>query len=208
MSSGAAIATDSRCEAMWSASRRGSLTVWVICSYSDAVVSGVRPARSVAITGAPGQTCSISSHLLRAIRSPILVACRQISDNRALFPIPGSPDITTTLLDPRLRAVRTADNARAIGSLRPRNGLACNVATSVPIALNEPQPSHRLTRLVAEPLNDADHTPAEAAMAACSMRLDGLDRRHPRPLVVRLPCVGGRGRTAAKSWSGHLTCLG
>ena len=44
----------------------------------SAVVSGSGPARSAAITGAPGQTCSIGSHLLQPTRMFIRVACSQI----------------------------------------------------------------------------------------------------------------------------------
>ena len=88
----------------------------------SAVVSGSRPARSAAITGAPGQTCSIGSHLLRPTRIFMRVACSQISASSAVLPIPAGPEITTLALVPCWLAPRNADSALAIGSLRPRNG--------------------------------------------------------------------------------------
>ena len=49
---------------------------------------------------APGRTCSISSHLLRAMRNFIVAAWRQTSDSNAVFPIPGGPEINNRALDP------------------------------------------------------------------------------------------------------------
>ena len=87
---------------MRSASSSGSLTTPAICSYSSAVVSGSRPARSAAITGAPGQTCSIGSHLLQPTRIFMRVACWQISASSAVLPIPAGPEISTLALVPWL----------------------------------------------------------------------------------------------------------
>ena len=122
MSNAPVSAASSRRAAIRSASTSGSLIIRVMPSYSAAVASGSRPPRSVAITGAPGQTCSIGSHLLLATRNFMATAWRQISDSSAVFPIPDGPETSTTLLDPCWRAPRSAASASAIGSLRPRNG--------------------------------------------------------------------------------------
>ena len=107
---------------MRSASSSGSLTAPAICSYWSAVVSGSCPARSAAITGAPGQTCSIGSHLLQPTRIFMRVACSQTSASSAVLPIPAGPQISTLALVPCWQEPRNADSALAIGSLRPRNG--------------------------------------------------------------------------------------
>ena len=122
MSNGCTAARSSRRYAMRSASSSGSLITRAICSYCSAVVSGSCPERSAAITGAPGQICSIGSHLLRPTRIFMRVACSQISASSAVLPIPAGPEITTLELVPCWLAPRNADSALAIGSLRPRNG--------------------------------------------------------------------------------------
>src|SRR5580704_15928072 len=121
-SNGCTAARSSRRDAMRSASSSGSLITRAICSYCSAVVSGFCPERSAAITGAPGQICSIGSHLLRPTRIFMRIACSQISASSAVLPIPAGPEITTLELVPCWLALRNADSALAIGSLRPRNG--------------------------------------------------------------------------------------
>ena len=108
---------------MRSASSSGSLTSAAICSYCSAVETGSLPARSAAITGAPGQTCSIGSHLLQPTRIFMRVASSQISARSAVLPIPAGPEISTLALVPCWQELRNADCALAIGSLRPRSGL-------------------------------------------------------------------------------------
>src|ERR1700722_4228483 len=124
MSNGGTAAMSSSRDALRPASSTGSLTAPAICSYSAARVRGSRPARRAAITGAPGQTCSMGSHVLRPTRIFMRVACWQISASSAVFPMPAGPEICTLELVPCWQAPRRADSALAIGSLRPRNGPA------------------------------------------------------------------------------------
>src|ERR1700740_2354850 len=58
-------------------------------------------------------------------------ARRQISDSRAVLPIPASPEIRTTPLAPRRRVRRTTTSALVNASSRPRSGPNDLIQTSV-----------------------------------------------------------------------------